>query len=38
MLEIGSTIQAQVERVEPYGLFLKHGDGTVFVVLPEGSR
>src|SRR2546423_12274196 len=37
MVEIGSIIQAQVERVEPYGLFLRHGDETVFVVLPEVS-
>jgi ribosomal protein S1 len=37
MVEIGSTIQAQVLRVEAYGVFLKHGDETVFVVLPEVS-
>lgn len=37
MVEIGSIIQARVIRVEAYGLFLKHNDETVFVVLPEVS-
>jgi ribosomal protein S1 len=37
MVEIGSIIQAQVERIEVYGLFLKHGDETVVVLLPEVS-
>jgi ribosomal protein S1 len=37
MVEIGTTIEACVTRVEPYGVFLKHGTADVFVPLPEIS-
>ncbi len=35
MVEIGSTIQAQVSRVENFGLFLKYKNETVCVLVPE---
>ena len=35
MVEIGSVIRARIIRVEPYGVFLRYGDQTVFVHLPE---
>ncbi len=31
MIEIGSVISARIERIEPYGLFLRSGDEDVFV-------
>ncbi len=37
MVEIGSVIQAKVMRIEPYGVYLKHGDETVVVLAPEVS-
>src|SRR5438128_2199732 len=37
MVEIGSIIRAQVERIEPYGLFLRCGKETVVVLVPEVS-
>jgi ribosomal protein S1 len=37
MLEIGSVVEGQVVRVEPYGIYLKHGDETVIVLAPEVS-
>jgi ribosomal protein S1 len=37
MVEIGSVIEAAVEGVEVYGLFLKHGQEHVFVHLPDVS-
>ncbi len=37
MVEIGSVIEASVQRIEPYGLFLGHGQEKVFVHLPEVS-
>ncbi len=37
MVEIGSVIQARVERIEPYGVFLKYETEKVFVHLPEVS-
>ncbi len=35
--EIGSILQAQVDRVENYGVYLKHGDATLIVLAPEVS-
>jgi ribosomal protein S1 len=37
MVEIGSTIQAQVSRIENFGLFLKYNAETVCVLIPEVS-
>jgi ribosomal protein S1 len=37
MVDIGSAIQGEVVRVEPYGILLKHGKEDVFVHLPETS-
>jgi ribosomal protein S1 len=37
MLEIGGIIEGTVKRIEPYGLFLNHEDGTVVVLVPEVS-
>ncbi len=37
MLEIGTILRAKVVRVEPYGVFLQHGDEKIFVHLPEVS-
>ncbi len=37
MIEIGSTIEAVVTRVEPYGIFLRRGEEEVVVLLPEFS-
>lgn len=31
MIEIGSTVDATITRVEPYGLFLTHDDDSIFV-------
>ncbi len=31
MIEIGSVITGRIERIEPYGVFLKYGAETVFV-------
>jgi ribosomal protein S1 len=35
MVEIGSVIEGRVVRVEPYAVYLKHGDETVIVLAPE---
>jgi ribosomal protein S1 len=37
MVEIGSVISAKVVRIEPYGIYLSHGDETVIVLAPELS-
>jgi ribosomal protein S1 len=37
MIEVGSIVEGTVERVELYGIYLKHGDETVIVLAPEVS-
>lgn len=37
MIELGTTVQASVTRVEPFGIFLKHGDDIILVLVPEVS-
>src|SRR5262249_6576499 len=33
MIEIGAIVEAKVTRVEPYGIYLAHGNDTILVVL-----
>ena len=35
MVEIGSTIQAKVERIDSYGVWMKHKGEVVLVLIPE---
>jgi small subunit ribosomal protein S1 len=35
MIEIGSVVSAQVERVEPYGVYFRAADDTVLVLAPD---
>ena len=31
MIEIGAMVPATINRIEPYGIYLEHGDDSVFV-------
>ncbi len=37
MMEIGSTVEAPVVRVEAYGIYLKYDDEMILVLAPEFS-
>jgi ribosomal protein S1 len=37
MIEVGSVIRSPVHRIEPYGLYFRHGDDSVLVLAPEVS-
>ena len=35
MVDIGSVITATVERIEPFGVWLKHGNENVLILIPD---
>jgi hypothetical protein len=35
MLSLKQTVEAVIERIEPYGVFLRHGDSVILVMLPD---
>ena len=37
MLEVGSTVEAEVKMVKPYGVYLEHAGHEILVLIPEVS-